>query len=125
VPRLDTALGPAAHTDLITLNKAAKPYLTHREINCVLCNMVKLSYERPLATDSPATWLMQRVHVESFPLPSSDLSNRMYCSLLVEEFSRFKFTFFTKPKNEEEIGKTVISVIKRWSQRTGLQLQEV
>ena len=108
-----------------SLNKAVKPYLTHREIDCVLCDMGKLRYERPLATDSPATRLMQRVHVDSFPLPSPDLSNRMHCTLLVEEFSRFKFTFFTKHKNEEEIGKTVISVVKRWSQRTGLELQEL
>lgn len=97
------------------LNKRQLQYLLTRPVECVICCMGKLRYEKPLATERPAIRLLQRVHCDSIPLPSPDYHGRTNCTLVVEEFSRFKYVFFTKHKNEEEIGNGVVDVLKRWS----------
>ena len=93
--------------------------------DCVICAIGKLRYVKPKSTERPATHAMQRVHSDSFPLSSNDISRTHYCTLMVEEYTRYKTCFFTRTKDETAIGKGVIQILKQWSVKMGQNVQEL
>ena len=107
------------------MNKSMLKQILETGHDCVVCAIGKLRYRSPRATDRPAMAILQRVHVDTFPLPLLERNGRRYCTLLVEEYSRFKHVFFTNHINEEEVGKRIVSTLKNWSTKTGAQLLEL
>ena len=105
-------------------NKNMVSNLLNMKNDCVTCTVAKMSYSKPSSTLRPADCLMQRVHADIVYLASTDIEKCGYCTLVIEEYSRYKVCIITKTMGADDVGVKLIALLKSWSNLHNRPLQE-